>query len=78
MRFIRQSIERVVAIPIGALIGAILLLLLYLTFFDSIELLPLSALALQLAPGALVGGVLAGFFPQLFLWVLGVELSGGA
>ena len=52
----------------GALIGVIAWILIYMSIFDSLTLLPLSTLALKLSPGIIAGVVLAYFYPGIFLW----------
>lgn len=65
---------RVMAVPIGVLVGVVLWAIICMIFFDSIEILPLSALALKLTPGALAGAATAYFYPQVFLWFLETEI----
>ena len=61
-------ISRIIAIPMGALVGVIAWILIYMAIFDSLTLLPLSTLALKLSPGIAAGVVLAYFYPGIFLW----------
>ena len=70
-----KYLARIVAIPMGAIVGVLVWMLIYLSIFDSITLLPLSTLALTLSPGIVVGVVLAYFYPSVFLWFWSWEIE---
>ena len=69
-------VARIIAIPIGLLVGAFLWGLLYLSFFESISIFPLTHLFLKLSPGMVIGAMLAFYVPGLFIWFLSWELGG--
>ena len=71
-----KCIARLLATTIGSIIGAILWLFLYTSFFGPIQFNSLSSLLLKLSPGIVIGIILAFYVPNLFLWLLGWSYDG--
>ena len=70
-------IARLLAVPIGLIFGVIVCLFLYTSIFGSVKFQSFSGLLFKLSPGIIIGTILAFYFPNLFLWVLGGWLYDG-
>lgn len=68
-----KTLLRILAVPIGILVGCIVWLIVYLQIFNSIQLLPVSELIIKLSPGLLIGGFLGYRYPGLFFWFISFD-----